>query len=277
MTRAPASNRAYEQATLSCAMLSVPISVYTATVSDAGIKRNLFTADGHPVGNAAIDKTTNQIIERDTIVKKIATEHGPVFVEDHEIEALLELTPKAIIIQAFQPESLFYSGAYVPKTRYFVEVAKTKQGSKKVENKPGQQALALLLAAMKQTEALALVEFTSRGIPKPAVLLSDGTLWIVYHDDELREQRGLPEIDMPQQLIDQGRALIEALWESEPQDLTDVRSAKIQALADSKAEAGDFAQSVVPELTEAPIAEPADLMALLSASVTAAKAQRGAA
>ena len=42
MSKAPASNRAYEKATFSFGMVALPLSVYTGTVSDHGIKRNQF-------------------------------------------------------------------------------------------------------------------------------------------------------------------------------------------------------------------------------------------
>lgn len=277
MTRSPASTRAYEKATLTCGLLSVPISVFTATANDVGIKRNQFTAEGHPVGNAAIDKITNEMIDRADIVKKIATEKGPVFVEDYEIEALLDVSPKSIVIKGFQPRTLLGT-AYVTKSPYFIEVTPTTVGKKKVENKAGQQALAVILAAMAEEDAIALVEFTTRGVPKPAVLLPDGSMWCVYFDSELREQRPMPEVELSEQLLEQGRAFVKMLWNDEPEELTDERSARIQELADSKAAAGNFepsddepavAEDVTPD-------EPVDLMALLSASVEAAKKVKAA-
>lgn len=273
MTKAPAATRAYESSTtLACGLITIPISVFSGTVSEHGIKRNMFTPEGHPVGLQPFDKDTGQPVARDLIVKKIATEYGHVYVEDHEIEQLFNLAPKTIAIKAFQPERLFYDGTYVPKTPYFVEAAKVQIGKKKVANAAGEQALTLVLAAMKAEGAIAVVEFTTRGVPKPAVLLPDGTLWVVYHEDELREQRALPEIDLPEALVQQGVGLIKALWSEQPVDTTDVRSALIQGYANDKAEAGDFAKAEEPVLELVPAAASDDLMALLSASVEAAKA-----
>ncbi len=274
MTRSPAATRAYESAaTLSCGLITIPLAVYTSTVSSHGIKRKEFTKDGHPVGRALLDKETNQVVTSDQVVRKIETEHGFVHVEDHEIEKLFTITPKTLTVKAFQPQHLFYSGAYVPKAPYCVEVPKQKIGSKKVPNAAGEQALALLLGAMEAENALAFVEFTTRGVPKPAVLLPNGQLWLVYHEDELREQRPLPQFDVPEALLQQGVSLVKAFWQDDPVDTTDERTALIQGFADEKAAAGDFDKPEEEAAAEqAPVAPVTDLAALLAASVQAAKA-----
>jgi non-homologous end joining protein Ku len=270
--KAAPSNRAYEHAMLACGLITVPVSVYTGIVSDAGIKRNMFTPDDHPIGYSMVDKVTGEVVERAEIVKKIATEHGHVYVEDQEIEQLFDLSPKTITIKQFQPQHLFYGGSYVPKSPYNLEASKMTKGSKKIENKAAQQTLALVLEAMRAEGAIAVVEFTTRGVPKPGVLLPDGTLWVVYHDDELREKRPAPDVELAPALIAQGQMLIRSMWSTEPLDLTDHRTALIQNFADEKAAAGDFAKPVEKALAELEATAPADLMALLTASVDAAKA-----
>jgi non-homologous end joining protein Ku len=294
MGKAPASTRAYERATFGFGLVNIPVDVFTGTVSTHGIKRAMFTEApvlddngqpltndegqpltvAHSVGYGNVDKETGQLIPPgQPVVKKIATEYGHVFVDDHELEGLFEISPKSIVVREFQPRSLFLT-AYVPKALYFIEASKTTQGKRKVENKAAQTSLALVLAAMERKDALAVVDFTTRGVPKPAVLLPDGTLWVVYHTDELREQRALPEVTLDDTVIAQGETLLDMLWGTEPLDLTDQRTALIQEFADNKAKAGDFGQSEAPE--EPQVAEPqvADLVALLAASVEQAKVTR---
>lgn len=59
------------------------------------------TEDGdHPVGRGQVHKTTGKLLEPGgQVVKKIATEYGPVRVEDHEIEALFSLTPDSLVVK----------------------------------------------------------------------------------------------------------------------------------------------------------------------------------
>lgn len=272
MTRGPAATRTSSTVAFRInALIEVELAVYSATVSEHGVKRNQFTTDGHPVGNAPVDKQTGEIIDRSVIVKKIATDLGPVYVEDHEVEALFKIDPNTMVVKAYQPESLFYSGAYVPKSPMTVEVAKRKVGTKKVVNTVGQQLFAGLLEVMRDEGVMAVCEITTRGVPKPAVLLSDGTMWIVYHDDELREPRPGADIEVPPEAVATIRdQFVKPLLSEDPLDLTDTRSAAIQAYADTKALEGKFDAPDAP--TAAPERESAgstDLMALLNASIGA--------
>lgn len=274
MPKAKPSTRAYEHAQLSLGLINIPVSVFVGTVSSHGISRSMFTTveteegtEDHPVGYATIDKVTEKIVDRADVHKKVSTEYGYVFVEDDEVEKLLDLEPKSIKIKSFQPQHLFYQGNYVPKSLYYIEASKMTQGRKKVANKTAEQALEMLLTAMRKEGSIAVVEFTTRGTPKPAVLLPNGTLWVVYFTEELREQRPLPNIDLSPAVVEQARMLIKAQWSEKPTDLEDRVTALIQNYADEKAQAGDFSK---PETVE-PVAEPEqsgdDLLALLQASV----------
>lgn len=286
MPKQPASSRAYEHATFEFGMVTLPLSVYTGTVSGHGIKRNTFTTvtndDGttedHPVGYGNIDKITGELVPAGQVVtKKIATDYGHVYVEDHEIESLFEISPKTISVREFQPQHLFFQGHYVPKSLYYVEVSKVKVGSKKVANTKAEQNFALILAGMRAHNAMAVVDFTTRGVPKPAVLMPNGTLWCVYHTDELREQRPMPEFEIPLEVANMAfDQYLKPLWGEQPLDLEDKRTALIQNFADEKARAGDFSKSEEPEDFVPAAADTGgpDLMATLLASVEAAKAER---
>ena len=297
MSKAPASTRAYEHATFSMGLVNIPISVYSGTDNGHGISRKWFVTrpvlgadnkpvvaddgkpvtDDYPVGYSTVCRVDNSPVDRSEILTKIETDYGFVFVEDHEIEHLFETTPKSIIVKEFQPQHLFYQGHYVPKSLYFVEASKMTIGKRKVENKTAQRALATLFEAMRREGALAVVEFTTRGTPKPAILLPNGTLWLVYHTDELREQRELPEVEVNPAEADLMVTLMKSTWGTSPLDLTDTRTELIQHYADEKARNGDFGRSEEPEGYMPAQAESTDLAALLQASLEQAQANKRAA
>lgn len=278
MPKSAPSGRALAHVKIMVGMLPIEVSLYNGTDKESGVKRNQYvvTESGdHPVGNKSYDKETGEDVAYSEIVKKIQTEYGPVFVEDDEIENLFEITPDTVVVKKFQPLHLFHQGHYVPKGIAFVEPIKdkTKKGGVNGYNKVSLKTLTTLLEAMRGKGACALVEVTTRGVPKPAMLLPDGTLWFVYHTNELRERRELPEFDVAAADVDMMSNFIDVMFSTEVQDLTDERSALIQAFADEKAAAGDFGK---PEPVAVEHAEPeadVDMMALLMASVEAVKAE----
>lgn len=275
MTHAPVNSRPTTVALRISPLIEIDLAVYGQT-TEAGIKRSQFSREGNPVGYLKIDKVTALPLRADEIVSKIATDSGPVFVEDHELEALFEIDPNTLVIKTYQPKHLF-GEAYVPKTPMFVAAAKRKVGTKKVANKVGEQLLASLLEVMTQEGLIAVCELTTRGIPKPAVLLPDGTMWVVYHDDEVREQPPRPEVELAPEAVAMVRdQFVLPLVTTEPLDLTDKRSEAIQAFADAKAAKGDFGQPDEPVVAAAKAIlddGTTDLMALLTASIASTPAK----
>ena len=282
MPKAKPSGRALGHLMLNYGLMNIPVSIYTGTVSDHGVTRHSFithrnddgSTEDHAVGNRTYDKVTNEDVEKKDVIMKVTTEYGDVFVEDHEIEKLIGVHANSLTIKGFQPLHLFHQGHYVPKSLYYVEPTKgVGKGAKKVDSLPNQKALLSILKAMREEGALCVCELTTRGVPKPAILLPDGTLWLVYHTDALREQRPLPEVEVHEDEVTMARTLVQTLWSTDPMDLTDERTALIQNFADEKAREGDFARSVESEEPAAPKPN-TDLMAALKASVEAAKAQQ---
>lgn len=236
-------------------------------LDDAGQPVLIPVYDDHPVGYASWDKEEQAVVSSGEVVKKIETEHGLVYVEPHELEQLFNLDPKTIRVLSFQPQHLFYSGAYVPKKQYFVEAERTKVGKARKQNKAADKALAMVFKAMKAEGAVALVEFTTRGVPQPAVILPNGVMWTVHYEEELREQRPLPEIEVEDAYVAQARMLIKQSWSDEPRELSDKRTALIQGFADEKAAAGDFARPDEDVVVEGLGEATDDLMAALMASM----------
>ena len=278
MSKASPSGRSSGEVNVSFGVINIPGTLYSGTVSEHGIKRNEYVPvegeEDHPVGRGAIDKVTGELLPPGTqVVKKIQTEYGPVYVEDSEVEKLFSLNPNSLIVKEFEPQHNFHAGHFVPKGLMFLEPRKVGSGAKKGPDPIATKIIATLLKAMKANNAMAVCELTTRGVPKPAILMPDGRLWLVFHTDATREQRPLPETTVVDAEVEMMGTLLKAMWQDQPLDFTDERSALIQGFADEKAAAGDFGkpdETALPAAS-APVATP-DLMAMLAASVESAKA-----
>jgi len=280
--KAQPSGRSLNKVNLSFNLVNIPITLYTGTVSDHGITRKQFvvTDDGEaPVGRGLTNKETGELLEPGAeVIKKIDTEYGPVYVEDHEIEQLFTLQPDTLVVREFEPQHNFHQGHFVPSGLLYTEPRKGDSGKAKGKPDPvATKLMATLFKAMREQNAMAVCELTTRGKPKPCVLMPDGRLWLVHHTDAVREQREFPETEVVDAEVAMMGTLIKTVWEDQPLDFTDERTALIQTFADEKASAGDFGKPAEGErvVAAAPAAAP-DLLAMLSASVEAAKAEREA-
>ena len=271
----PPSTRTYEKITIQCGLLNVPCDVYTGMDDNGGISRKMFAGDNadHEVGYTLIDKVEQKEISRAEVVKKVSTEYGYGGVEDAEIEQLFSIFPKTVAIMSFHAMSEWANDVLAPDKLYYLEPGRIsrKVGGKTVKSTDptSQMALGLLLSAMQEEHVFALVEWTSRGTPKPAVLLPDARMWTVRFDNDLRQQRPVEIPELPQAAVGQARALIQAMQVEGLPELVDEYTAKIQAFADQKAAAGDFTKPVeVP--SDKPVAV-LDFLAALNASVEQAQ------
>lgn len=286
MTRAPSSNRG-TRVTLMLGLANIELNVFSTTVSDYGIQRKQFREvegeEDHEVGFRAYDKVTNEGLTAQQIVKKVATEHGFVYVEDGEIEQLFSLEPLSLTIKSVHPMNLLRTGAIITKSRLVVEAAPRKgSGRTKVPNRTGRIALKALLEALEGMDGFALAEMVTRGKPKPVALTPTGDLLELFWDEEVRLPRPvemMPAADLAQ--VERFREpftdLLADLWSDRAEQPSDVRTALIQGFADEKAQAGDFGK---PVDVAAPAVEAVDdldaLMASLDASVKKATPAKAA-
>ncbi len=273
MTRSTPASRGDTVALTIGPLLEVKVTLFNQLATDSGVSRKQFTKDGHPVGVRPYDKLTGENVEQSDIVKKIETEYGPVPVEDHEIEALFDLRPSSMTITCYQPAETLGT-LYVPKQPYSVEVASETIKKKKVVPAVQLQAFHGLLKAMESLGVVAVCEVVTRGKPKPAVLLPDGTLWMVYTEEELREPRPTQEAEVPEAAIEMIKNLVVPKITNEPVVLTDTYSTAIQNYADEKGREGNFASPDAPEVDEAvlQLGSTDDLMAALAQSLAVAGA-----
>jgi non-homologous end joining protein Ku len=271
MPKASPSTRPTENIQLQFGPVVIPLSVYAGVMSGHGIHRSMFVqgenGDDHPVGFAHYDKETGKRVETSTIIKKVSTEYGHVYVSDEEIEQLLNLQHHTLVIKHIQPLHLFLQGAYTPKNLYFLEATKRTQGRKKIPNVAAQQAFAVLLTALRKSQAIAVCELTTRGVPKPCILMPNGQLWLCYYTDELREQRPVPMAGVDPQLVELTVQLFEKYQTDTPVEIEDHRTALIQMYADEKGARGEF-DPPQTDVAPAPVEDNEDL---LSALLTALK------
>lgn len=276
MPRASKPTRTYGRAQLSMGMVTFPIDTYNAKVSDFGIERKQFSKDtGNPVAYRKVDAVTGDPLRQDQIVSKTSTEYGFVHITDSEIETLFSLTPDTIKVLEFEPQHLFTMGHYIPKGLLYTAPGKSEVGSKKKVLPGTLEAYSVFMAAMKVRALMAVVEFTNRGIPKPGILLPNGSLWLIHHTDEIREPLTPDLLEVDDEIANAAAdQFFAGLVSHSVRDLSDERSALIQDFANKKAKAGNFdvseEQTVVAE-AKAPVG---GLMESLRASVEAAKAQR---
>lgn len=296
MTHATKTNRG-TGVTLTLGLMSITVSLYNRTAEYKTTRGQFTTIDtvdpvtgevtskDYRVGrqNVAKDPETGEIllengvpvaVENSAIEYKYATDYGYVFVSDSEIEELLTIEPRSAKVVAFQPLSVWNSGAYIPTGQTFeVEVTPIPDGKRKVPNRNGLLQFQVLLETMEQRGAFAVLDVVSRGIPTPAALLPDGTLWYLRVEEEIREPRGnKPDVEVPAEWRPVVGALLDAMWRDEPLSLHDTRVTAIQNFADEKASKGDFSKPEEPEVPDVVPQATVDILALLQASVDAAKA-----
>lgn len=276
MARANASTRS-EKITLSLGVLNIEIGLFGTTVNDHGIQRKMFVEvpgeEDHEVGYLTVDKVTGDPVTRDQTVKKVATEYGFVYVEPAEEEALFNLEPRTLAIKSVHPLNHWRSGKLVTKRTWEIEAAPKAVGKKKVPNKTGQITLRALLETLEDKDAFAFGELTTRGIPKPVVLLPSGALHEVYYEEELREHR--PPVLLTAEDEAKCKAfypvisqMLDSAWSDDGVEPTDVRTALIQQFADDKAKAGDFERPAEVPVREAEVVDDTDaLLAALTASI----------
>lgn len=294
MPKAKPSTRVLNDVDLSCGLVNIPLSIYNGNDDQyKGFERHLWlpvetgkgkkkVVDFHPVGNLSYDKETGKPLtfeEKDQVVSLVDTEYGKVYVDDQEVYKALNLDPNTLMVLSFQPLALLNQGHhYVPKKLMFVEPRKVKHGSKKVAGKNATNALAALLQGMRSKGVFAVCELTTRDLPKPCILLPDGSLIQVWHTNALREQREIPEVEVPESTQKALDVLIDSYLETEPADLEDKKSALILGFATEKAENGDFS---VPDADTTKEPEATDLgdddfTAALMKSIEAAKSGKKA-
>jgi DNA end-binding protein Ku len=263
------SARSTASATISFGLVSIPVRLYSATESSAGISFNMLHGKcGSRLKQQYICAKDGEIVPRDEMVKgyEFAKDQYVTFT-DEEIKSFAEAPTKLIEIAQFVPiekvDPIYYEGA-----NYLGP------------DKGGEKAYKLLTEAMQQSGRCALAKWAARG-KQYVVLLRPVTGGLVMQQlrgaDEVRPIADVPvgdakvtepELKLAMQLIDQI-----ATEEFQPQMFEDEVRKRMQAAIDQKI-AG---QEVTAAPAEAPRAQIVDLMEALKASLAAKGASGSAA
>jgi DNA end-binding protein Ku len=265
--------RAIAGATISFGLVSIPVKLYAATQSSAGVSFNLLHKKcGSRLKQQYTCPRDNEVVSRDEMVKgyEFAKDQYVTFTPE-ELKALEEKATQSIDIAEFVPLAAI-DPVYFERPYYLGP------------EKGGDKAYRLLAEAMRESGRAALARYAARGKQYLVMLRpsADGRALILQellYADEVRPMSEVPlpdaevrepELKLAKQLIDQ--ITRETFDPTQYHD--DVRE-RIQADIERKMQGQDITAA------EEPAAEPAriiDLMAALKASLSkgtgGAKAER---
>jgi len=257
--------RAIASATISFGLVSIPVSLYSATQASASVSFNLLHAKcGTRLRQQYICPLDNEIVSRDQMIKgyEFAKDRYVTFTTD-ELKALEEKATQAIEIAEFVPFGKI-DPVYFDKPYYLGP------------EKGGEKAYRLLAEVMKESGRAAIARYAARGkqyivMLRPADGFQGGGTGLVMqtllYADEVRSISEVPipaaevrpsELNLARQLVDQIAA--ETFSPADYED--DVRK-RMLADIERKVEGQEIAASP-------PQAEPAqiiDLMEALKASL----------
>jgi DNA end-binding protein Ku len=223
--------RAMGTAAISFGLVTVPVRIYPAVRSSAGISFHLLhKKDDVRLKQQFICPKDEEVVPRREMVKgyEIAKEKYVIFT-DEELKALDEKATNGIEIKEFVPEDSV-DPVYFERTYYL--------GS----DKGGEKAYALLADAMKDSGKAGLAQYAARGKDYLVLLRSTGDRLMMqqlYHADEVRPVDEVPaparssspaELKLARQLMDQVSS-----EKFEPEKYADEVRKRIEQLIKAKA------------------------------------------
>jgi DNA end-binding protein Ku len=250
--------RAMGTAAISFGLVTVPVRIYPAVRSSAGISFHmLHKKDGVRLKQQFVCPKDEEVVPRSETVRgyEIAKDKYVIFT-DEELKSLDEKATNGIEIKEFVPEDSV-DPVYFERTYYL--------GA----DKGGEKAYSLLADAMKDSGKAGLAQYAARGKDYLVLLRSTGDRLMMqqlYHADEIRPVGEVPvpdrksspaELKLARQLIDQVGS-----EKFEPEKYSDEVRKRIEALIKAKAK-GQPIEAPVPRRK----AEVVDLMEALKKSL----------
>jgi DNA end-binding protein Ku len=258
--------RAIGTATLSFGLVSIPVKVYSSTVSEAEFSFNLLEKKtGSRLKQQYISQKTGEIVPRDEMVKGYEFAKGQYVVfTDEEMKAVEQQANKAVEIKEFVPlakvDPVYFDRAYY-------------LGPDKGAERP----YALLRAAMRKTGRAALAQYAVRGKQYLGLVRPQDDGLVMQQLRYAHEIRAIGDLELPDAKVADAELklavqLVEQIASDEfqPEQYKDEVRARIEEAIRRKGEG--------QEVTAEPAAEPAakiiDLMEALKASLGEGKAAR---
>jgi DNA end-binding protein Ku len=263
--------RAIWKGSLNFGLVNVPVGVYAAT-QDKTIHFNQFeegTSDR--IRYKKVNERTGQEVEAGKIVKGVDLGGGEyVIMSDEELAAAAPEKSRLIEITDFvdleEIDPVFF------RTTYFLAP----------EGNGADKAYALLRQVMRNTNKVAIGTLVMRNKEYPVAIRPDDEvlkLETMYFADEIRSPRTeLPDLPADVELTERELSMAQVLLESmeskwDPDTYHDTHRAKVEALVEEKHQGREIVTGASP----APAAtKVADLMDVLSASISSVKANRSA-
>jgi DNA end-binding protein Ku len=258
-----------ETAAISFGLVTVPVRVYPAVRTSAGLSFHLLhEKDGSRLKQQYVCAKEGEVVPRAEMIKGYEyAKDRYVTLTDEELKALDEKATQGIEIAEFVPADSV-DPIYFERPYYLGP------------GKGGEKAYALLVRAMEDAGVYAIARRAARGKDYLVALRPDeGRLVMeqLYHSDEVRPLGEIPadgpsprenELKLAEQLIQQITSK-----RFEPEKYEDVVRKRIEKLIARKVEGED----IVAAPDERPRAQVVDLMEALKASLAAGKGGRAAA
>lgn len=253
--------RAIGSATISFGLVSIPVKLYSANQTQAGISFNMLHKKcGSRLRQQYICPTDNEVVGREDTVKGYEFAKGQfVTFNEEEIKALDEVASETVDIAEFVP-AVKVDPVYFEKAYYLGP------------DRGGEKAYRLLAQAMVKTGRCGVARYAARG-KQYLVLLRplEGRLVMqqLRYADEVRPFADVhvpdaefkeAELALATQLIDQI-----ATEQFSPENYKDTVKERVQALIEKKVNG----QQVTAAPPEAPRGQIIDLMEALKASLSA--------
>lgn len=261
MTHSPAPTRSSGKLTINFGIVPIPVAIYSG-VEDQGVHRSM-RHNGNAVKFVNVDGATGEVINRQEVTMVYVLEDGTeVPLTDDEIATAMGEENGSCEVEGFFPLSEL--DGYVVES--VVQVRPQTLGSGKSLKRPFDKPFALLMTALATRKAFALVRYTLRGKPRLGALTADGSMRVLYWDDEVREALPLPAAELTADELLMGGQLVDALLGTKAPHMNNTATAKVREYAAAKAQG----TVTVQEHAEAPATM--DLMAALKASLEKAGA-----
>lgn len=259
--------RAMWRGAIQFGLVTIPVRLFLATESRGGLSFNLLHAEDHQRIQMKVHCPDHGEIKRSDTVRGYEWTKGQfVVIDESDFEAVPLKTVRSIEIEQFVPARHGEAGARFVKGSYYLEPEPV-----------GRKAFALLKNVLAERELQAVCKIVLKDREQLAALDPYGPtmlLTTLYWPDEVRD---VTELDLPfdeeefrPAEIDMARQLVDALTgEFDPERYRDeYRDALLQVIENRIAGLPVEAPAPQPETSKL-----ADLMAVLEASVAAARAE----